>query len=150
MPKISEIQGKIEATIPMIAQIAANAEVLACNDVLGSVADRIFTLGKRTDGSAIGEYKIGPYKQKRKNLGRQTSYVDFQFKGDLFNSLNVGVLNDKPAVGIVSEEQAIISDHLDKRFGITFQASIGERDKAIAVAREYLFANLKEVVKKWS
>ena len=35
----------------------ANAEVLINKDIEGAILDRIFTLGKKTDGSPIGKYK---------------------------------------------------------------------------------------------
>lgn len=150
MQDLKQIQAKIEATIPQIELLAANAEVLANNDALGNVLDRIFTLNKKTDGTPIGKYKEGSYKNKRKKAGMQTSSIDFQFTGDLFNSVQLGQLKGKPAVGIVNNKKAEIADHLEGRFGIVFQASESERDQAMNVARDYMFEGLKEIMKQWS
>ncbi len=150
MPTIKQLQLNIEASIPEISVLAANAEVLANNDALGNVLDRIFTLGKRSDGTPIGQYKSEGYKKKRSKAGRQTTMVDFQFTGDLFNSIQVGSLNNRPAVGIVSNAKAEIADNLEKRFGVVFSASIDERDKAIEVARDYMFDGLKKIMQSWS
>lgn len=150
MSNLNDIAKNIEATLPQISQLAADAEVLANNDALGNVLDRIFTLNKKTDGTPIGKYKSESYKNKRKKAGRQTSSVDFQFNGDLFNSVQLGQLNNKPAVGIVNQKTAEIADHLEARFGTVFSASQAERDAAMEVAREYMFEGLKNIMKQWS
>lgn len=147
---IKEITKKIEASLPEISVIAANADVLANNTALGDITRRIFNEGKRSDGSSIGQYKVGPYKNKRESSGRQTNYIDFQFSGDLFYSIQVGNLNGKPAVGIISQKEADISENLEKRFGTVFQASEEERKIALETARDYTFEKLKELMKTWS
>jgi len=147
---IKEVTRKIEASLADISAIEANAEVLANNTALGDITRRIFNEGKRSDGASIGQYKVGPYKNKRENAGRQTNFIDFQFSGDLFYSIQVGNLNGKPAVGIISQKEADISESLEKRFGTVFQASDEERQIALETARDFTFNKLKEIMKTWS
>jgi hypothetical protein len=150
LPTLNEISKNIEASLPEISILVANAEVVANTDALGNILDRIFTLNKNTAGQPIGKYKQGPYKRKRKEKGLQTTQIDFQFTGDLFNSVKVGVLNGKPAVGITSPNRAEVSRNLDKKFGTVFQASVSERDEALVKAREFMFEGLRKIMRSWS
>lgn len=147
---IDELTKKIEKSLPEISKIAADAEVVGNKQAEGLILDRIFTLGKKADGSPIGDYKPGYYVTKRKNSGLQTSFIDAQFTGRLFNSITTGILNGRPAVGITDPDRAEVSQHLDEKFGVIFQASISERDEAIVAARDYAFNKIKEELKKWS
>lgn len=147
---INELTSKIERSLPQISIIAANAEVLGNNTALGDIGRRIFNEGKRSDGSNIGNYTNAPYINRRTSQGRQVNYMDFQFSGDLFNSLQVGLLNGKPAVGIISQKEADISGYLEEKHGTVFQASEEERKIAMEVTRDYAFNKIKELMKTWS
>lgn len=56
MPTPNELAARIEQSLEMIPKIVANGQVLATNDILGSMLRRIFNEGKRTDGANIGSY----------------------------------------------------------------------------------------------
>lgn len=153
MPKgqtINELVRKIKASLPELSKISADAELVGNKHVEGLILDRIFTLGKKADGSPIGAYKSKQYIKKRIDEGLQTSYVDAQFSGQLFRSITTGTLNGKPAVGITDPDRVEVSQYLDERYGIIFTASTSERAEAINVAREYSFNKIKEIIKGWS
>lgn len=148
--KIEQLVKKIQASLPEISKVAAEAEIVANKQVEGLILDRIFTLGKKADGTPIGAYKNEQYKKKRIEEGLQTSYIDAQFTGRLFNSITTGNLNGKPAVGITDPNRAEVSQHLDEKYGVIFTASVSERAEAINVARDYAFKRIREIVKGWS
>jgi hypothetical protein len=156
MSQFKDLGKKIAASIPNLEIIAANAEIVANEDALGAISQRIFVDGKNADGTDIGQYagenskSKGRYKAKRNAAGRRIDKVDLQFNGNLFNSLQLGTLNGKPAVGIISPKQADIADHNEKRFGIVFQATEQEKDNAIELARAFMFDGIKKEMKKWS
>lgn len=156
MGQFKDLGKKISASIPNLEIIAANAEVVANEDALGAISQRIFVDGKNSSGNDIGKYagseskSKGRYKAKRNAAGRRIDKVDLQFTGDLFNSLQLGTLNGKPAVGIISQKQADVADNNEKRFGPVFQATDGERSNAIELARAFMFDGIKKEMKKWS
>jgi len=90
------------------------------------------------------------YKELRKLKGLQTDYVDLQFNGDLFNSVNVGNFNGRPAIGIVGEKQSKIAGYHDDKYGVIFTASKEEKRIAAESARDYLFKELKRIIGTWS
>lgn len=147
---LKDLANKIERSIPKVSVLVANAEVLGTTTALGDITRRIFNEGKLTNGGNIGNYTSPPYKKKRQKKGLQIQYIDLQFSGDLFNSIGIGKFNDKPAVGIKSEKENDVAQHLEKKYGEIFVASKEERNIALETARDYMFAGLKEVIKSWS
>jgi hypothetical protein len=150
MGNLEDLSKKIEASIPRLQAASANAEVVANNEALGTILGRIFNDGQKTNGSKIGSYTSESYKRKRESAGLQTNQIDLQFEGDLFNSVQVGTLNGRPAVGIINSDEAEISGHLEERYGPIFQASLSEREQAISTARDFMFNAIRKEIKTWS
>lgn len=147
---LQQLANKIQRTLPSISVAVANSEVVGTSTALGDITRRIFNEGKRTDGANIGNYTSPPYIARRKNKSLQVNYIDLQFSGDLFNSIKQGRFNDNPAVGIVSEKENDVADHLEKRFGMIFTASEEEKKIAAETAKDYFFTELKKIIKTWS
>jgi len=150
MASLTEISRRINASIPKLSVIAANGELLAANESLGAITYRIFNEGLKADGSPIGQYKNKYYQKRRSSKGRQTKYVDLQFTGDLFNSINVGELNGKPAVGITTKYGKDVAGYNEERYGEIFQASDSERDNALRIAQDFAIKELRNLIKGWS
>jgi hypothetical protein len=147
---LNQLAQKINASIPKIEALVINAEVVATTDAIGVVTRRIFNEGKLRDGGSIGNYTSPPYKRRRELKGRQTKFIDLQFTGDLFNSIKVGQFNGHSSIGIVSDKENDVANHLEGRYGVIFTASDEERAVATEVARNYMFAKLKDIIKSWS
>lgn len=96
------------------------------------------------------DFKGITYKELRELKGLQTDYVDLQFNGDLFNSIDVGNFDGRPAIGITTEKQAKIAGYHDDKYGLIFTASDDERAAAAESARDYLFKELKRIIGTWS
>lgn len=150
MSNLKQLANNIKASIPSIKVAMANSEVAGTQDVLGDVTSRIFVKGIKTDGSDIGQYVNGPYKAKRNENGKRIDKVDLQYNGDLFNSVNTGKFNGKPAVGITSERQAEIAGYNEERYGMIFTATQEEKQTAAESARDFLFKELKRIIATWS
>lgn len=81
MPTPEQLASRIEESIARIPVIIANAEVLAINDILGSMLRRIFYEGKRTDGASIGQYSTKKTLVGAKSF-RNKGAADSFFSGD--------------------------------------------------------------------
>lgn len=70
--------------------------------ILAEMHRRIFNRGRATDGSPIGEYHDPDWIAIRQKRGRQTSYVDLQMEGILFQAFTFGVTDKKATIGFTN------------------------------------------------
>lgn len=150
MSKVNELSDKIKNSLPQLSILVANAEAVGTQQALGDVLNRIFTLNRNSSDGQIGKYVLGPYKRKRQAKGFQVSQIDLQFTGDLFNSIGVGQLNGKPAVGIFGTLNSDKANNIEKNYGPIFQASKIESEKSIDSAKEFLFSGIIKLMESWS
>lgn len=79
------------------------------------------------------------YKGLRSVNGRQVGYVDLQYTGDLFQSIQIVGQGDRPVLKIITKKEADISEGLEKRFGKTIfelgasEIALVKRDMGLAV-----------------
>jgi hypothetical protein len=74
----------------------------------GILKDRVFGQGKSTEGK-IGKYKDRKWAVKRFNAGRQISYVDLNFTGELMNSIQVGEDKNDVVLYINNDKKYLIA-----------------------------------------
>jgi len=65
----------------------------AAIEAASEIDRRITESGQGSDGSQLGEYTDGVYKNKRAKKGLTTAYVNLQFTGDMWR--DVGVIDTK-------------------------------------------------------
>lgn len=150
MPSLKQIGKKIEDSIPLIQKAAQDALVVASQDALGQVTQRIFNRGQDVNGNPIGIYENEDYIKKRTGKGLQVGYKDFQFNGDLFRSVDIGTSEDKIVIGITNEKSAQVSVFLEERTGKTvFVGSDQEVESALDTAQAFFMDSIEEIMKTW-
>jgi len=131
--------------IKLLEKEIPNASEIALNTLLGVYSYRIFNIGNATDGTKIGNYKLGPYKNKRTKQGRQTGYVDLDFTSALRFSIVVGDVGDQKVMGFNSIDQAKIAGYQKERYKKDiFKPS----DEEIEIAKEAFYDYLKEKIQE--
>lgn len=190
MPSPKDLAIRIENSVAKIPQIIANAEVLAINDILGSMSRRIFNEGGKTDGSRIGQYSSkntllgaksfrnkgaadsffansselqwvrfkgrslavlpGGYKRLREIQGLETGFVNLQYTGKLSATLDIGTINDNPAIGLTTEKSADIVEGLEKKYGVIFIPQDEEVKIAIDLAGQYIIEQFQKEIDSWA
>lgn len=137
--KIDELIYLLETKLPL-------AEEVALNTLRGAFTFRIFNIGNATDGTKIGDYKDGPYKNKiRKDGGYQTGYVDLQLTGGLLFSIVVGDGVGHKVLGYNNIEAAKIAGYNEERYKKPiFEPSAEEK----AIAQEAYLDYLREEIQK--
>ena len=78
---------------------------------------RIFNEGLASDGSKIGNYRSLSYKRAREARGRQTSYKDLEFEGDLRRSLTVGTNGNEFVFGFATDKSRLIGEYQEAQTG---------------------------------
>ena len=148
---IDEFINRVNGSLASFAQISHQAPLINGQEIMGILLRRVFNDGLATDGQPIGTYKDGPYKHKREKLGRQTRYVDLQMTGDLFNSINVGISDNRLTLGFTNENRAQIArwlennDHYGKPI---FQMSQTEVDSAAKIMADFIRERATEIIRQ--
>lgn len=123
----------------------------------GEMKQRIFNKGLSSTLIKIGKYKSKFWKKKREERGNQIGYVDLEFSGDLFNSIQV-VEEGKESVvlAIISDleyKKAIGQEIIQgKKIGINrlsiFYPSIDEETETELYISDLLFEKLENIIVK--
>ncbi len=93
----------------------------------GLMKRRIFNDGKDTANARIGKYKSKSWIKKRSEGGRQTGFVDLQFKGDLIRSFKTVRDGDEVVLAIVNNQDfAKAKGNEDRRKKKIFEPSTDE------------------------
>ncbi len=145
MDKIKERLRKIDPT------------VAAASFAQKELGLRIFTKGRATEGDMIGRYKKGKdgkrsyYMKKRLTAGRQVSYKDLEFTGDLRKSITFGSTGKtqtewKSAVFFDNDKSPLIAEGQEKQTGKSiFEYSDKEIDAIYENADQYLHDQLVKI-----
>lgn len=146
---LDELNKKLEEVAEDMAKLAVDAPFAVVKNVEGIYLKRIFNRGLDTNGSSIGEYKKASYKKKRDAEGRQTDYVDLQFKGDLFNSIQSGTQDEKAVIFFNNQNELKIANHLTTKYKKDiFQVSESEKETAKQFMLDYIRSGMEEIIKK--
>lgn len=107
---INQLKGvEDNVTKPFIRAVAA--------DVAASNISRIHNEGKAVDGSQIGDYKSGAYKEKREEKGKETQYVNLSFTGKLSKEFQPEAIDDlNIGVGFISPYGSNLSENLEDKY----------------------------------
>lgn len=92
----------------------------ACLDSIALVTNRIQNRGENSNGGNIGEYspKYADYRSKN---GRQTSFVDLTFTGEMVNGIALDKTSENEyVVGFISKEAGDKAEWNEARFGEVF------------------------------
>jgi hypothetical protein len=128
---IDSLRQHIENGAPRISHVSGKlGEAL--------VKRRIFNRGIAADGTQIGKYSKW-WTKVRKKKKRQTKYVDLQFTGDLFRSIELGMKGEKAILGITNFDKARVAKEMEKLFGKPiFALSTDEVEKVSKTAAREL------------
>jgi len=112
---------------------------LAGNDALAMVQDRVQQRGEGISGriQTKASKRYGAYSKYygkyRDNNGRQTSFIDFTFSGDLWRAWQI--INSTPImveIGFNQSEQSDKAEYLEAYFGTVFALNNDEEQKVLA------------------
>lgn len=144
----------------------------AVKAVEGVMKRRIFNLGRKTDGSAIGDYKeyrayfsLSDYvrksafnpKEGRKTVrfdngwkglreanGRQGEYVDLDYSSSLRAGLIVGTSGNNVVLGFSDKGEIDKANGNEKRYGVIFAHSEKEKEVGLQAAQLAMNEVLRE------
>jgi hypothetical protein len=146
---IDELIARIDASFVELAELPREAVLAKASDIHGQLLRRIFNEGLATDGRPIGQYKDGSWKKRREAEGRQTGYVDLQFSGELFQSIDLGVDGNQLLIGFKNDRNRI-AGYLEENYGrAIFTVSESEIQEASQVMADYISARLNEIISTW-
>lgn len=151
MPKANEISSKLENSLPDFQKLMYDSELLAAQSANSLLIARVFSKGaKDINGQALTPYSEG-YAKKRERAGRQTKNKDLIFTGALFESVQVGTKNERPAMGFLNEGSATIGGYQEEQNSTKiFQLSNEELDVVKNDVKEFVLNGIKDIIKQWS
>jgi hypothetical protein len=112
--ELDVLLNRISTISTAVASTRTDVLYLGGLDLLGEMLGRIFNDGKDSANKPIGKYKSKPWIKNRTSKGLQTGFVDLQFSGDLFNSMQVvkrgndvyiAIINDDDYQKVVGQEE---------------------------------------------
>lgn len=131
-----------------IRTLVHDAPFVKSQEILGSLLGRIFNRGEDSNGEAIASYTNMRYKALRQRRGLQINYVDLQFTGELFRSINTGTSGDSAVIGYTNAERARVANHLEERYGKPiFAPSEVEQEEAKELMIDYVKQGLRDKIK---
>jgi hypothetical protein len=101
---VSTLINRISTLSTAVASARGDVLYLGGLDLLGEMLGRIFNDGKDSAGKGIGKYKSKSWIKTRSLNGRQTGFVDLQFTGDLFNSMQVVKKGNDVYIAIINDD----------------------------------------------
>lgn len=109
-----------------IERNSEKASFTALNRISAEMQNRIFTDGKATDLTPLGQYSPKYAKYRRQN-NRQDDYKDLEVYGDLRRSIQVGVSGKKYALGFATTASRLIATYQQEQTNKTiFRANKAE------------------------
>lgn len=152
MPKANEIVKKINDSLPELEKLAYDAELLAAQKANELLFARTFASNDGVHDSKNAKLKgySKAYAKKRENAGRQTKNKDLQFTGALFESVQVGIESNKPALGFLTQRSAEIAGFQEEQNNTKiFVLNQNEIDEVKKDVVEFTMKRLSEIVKSW-
>lgn len=101
---VGTLINRISTLSTAVASARGDVLYLGGLDLLGEMLGRIFNDGKDSAGKPIGKYKSKSWIKTRSLNGRQTGFVDLQFTGDLFNSIQVVKKGNDVYIAIINDD----------------------------------------------
>lgn len=164
-----DIQKKIEQSIPLLSDIAANAELRAAQSANVQLELRTFAAAgsgvKDIKGKELSDYvkpkliegkhgprkdKYGTHAEKRAAKGLQTDHKDLIFTGEFARSITVGLSGGKPALGMLDKRAAdIAAGQEEQNKTKIFQLNDAEREAVKKDVKDYVMGALRDMVKSW-
>lgn len=87
------------------------------------------------------------YKELRELAGLQTEYVDLQFTGAMFESVQHGVSGNTFSIGFTNAGRAKIAGYLEKKYGRPiFELSKQEIDESIRILLAYIRERISQLL----
>jgi hypothetical protein len=86
-------------------------------DLVASNMGRIHNEGKAVDGTEIGQYKEGAYKNKRDKLGKRIDRKNYSFTGQLSKEFSFEPTGGTVSVGFLTEYGANLHEVLEEQDG---------------------------------
>lgn len=139
----------IEAITAAIIKNANRIREVTFNTVKGQMARRIFTQGGATDGSKIGTYEYSTQRFRRE-VGRQTNYVDLSMTQTLERSFGVGTHEGRTVIGIADVNEPEVTAE-NGRLKVTGISDFITTENAIYQEKNFgkeIFAPSKEEIKR--
>ncbi len=124
---INDIKNSLKEVKENLQQI----QLEALNEAKAALLKRAFNTNGATsvNGESVGGYVDTYYLRKRLNAGKFNLIKNFFFDGNLFNSIQVGKLDNKTVLGFNDEKQALIAEGNEEYVGlIIFQLSDLEQE----------------------
>lgn len=151
MGKATEISNKLTQSIPKFQELGYNTELFAAQLANALLMARVFSGG----ANDINEQPLKPYTKEyakfRKKQGRQIEKKDLILTGALFENVQVGTSNNKPATGFLNERNADIGGYQEEQNGsLIFILSDDEREEVNKQAAEFIINGVKDIIKGWS
>lgn len=109
--KIDDLPKTLASFEKCLGQIESANEIAALNWFNFQLKRRVYNRGLASGGVAIGKYvrRIGrDWGDVREAAGRQTGYVDLEFKGDQRRDIVVGRSKGRNAIGFKTDRQRLI------------------------------------------
>jgi hypothetical protein len=102
--ELNDLLARISTLSTAVASARGDVLYLGGLDLLGEMLGRIFNDGKDSTDKPIGKYKSKSWIKTRSLNGRQTGFVDLQFTGDLFNSIQVVKRGNDVFIAIINDD----------------------------------------------
>jgi hypothetical protein len=91
------------------------------------------------------------YKELRELKGLQVEFVDLQFTGQLFESIQVVNQNDKAIVAITNQDRAKVADYLEKKYDkAIFSLAKEERLQVMEKTATFAQKEVQKIIQRWS
>jgi signal peptidase I len=138
---------KVDKIAEVIAEVVQKLPQLTAFEAFGLIDQRVFTRGIGTKGEVL-QYKSDYYKKKRRDMSRQTNYVDFELTSKLRKSLGVGVDSKGDIVfGVDGTSNDNISNAelleiINKKFDNFITISEDEKTKILETAQRFFKDNV--------
>ena len=127
--ELNDLLARISTLTTAVTTARTDVLYLGGLDLLGEMLGRIFNDGKDSTDKPIGKYKSKSWIKKRSLNGRQTGFVDLQFTGDLFNSIQVVKRGNDVYIAIINDDDYQKATGNEKRRKKTiFLPTENERD----------------------
>jgi hypothetical protein len=127
--ELDVLLNRISTLSTAVASTRGDVLYLGGLDLLGEMLGRIFNDGKDSNDKSIGKYKSKSWIKTRSLNGRQTGFVDLQFTGDLFNSIQVVKRGNDVFIAIINDDDYQKAIGQEKRRNKTiFLPTENERD----------------------
>lgn len=152
---LKDIESKITNSLPEIEKLGSDLELFSAQQSQVKLLERTFSGNKGVSdihGTPLTKYSAA-YAAKRIKAGLQVDKKDLIFNknsSSIFNSLDVGASQGKPAFGFSTQKGAQIAGYQEKQNNTKiFQMNDKERADVMEEARIFVFDRLKKITSTW-